>query len=96
MGYTTNINNAEQNNAEQKERLIDLVSFDKWFGDITTELFNPVAMIIAGNQEKRSSNEQQHRLRNYYGNHRITCWLGSKEHKVSACPDIVNASPLKR
>jgi len=86
-------NSLRNQNGSHKERLIDLVCCEKWFGDIITELFNPVAMIIAG---KRSSNEQQHKIRNYYGNRRITCWLCSKEHKISACPDIVNASPLKR
>jgi len=85
-------NSLRNQNGSHKERLIDLVCCEKWFGDIITELFNPVAMIIAG---KRSSNEQQHKIRNYYGNRRITCWLCSKEHKISACPDIVNASPLK-
>jgi len=73
----------------------DLRFFEKWLNDIVTELYNPLATILsASNQESKpvSSGEQLKRVRNFQANrYNYSCWLCSKDHKVSQCPQLTSA-----
>ncbi|XP_066916601.1 uncharacterized protein [Clytia hemisphaerica] len=76
-------------------KLTDLYVFVNWLECIVKELFNPIAMIISDEKTSKSPKDKESRnpkFRNNFVGRQFKCWLCSKDHKISKCPKILNAS----
>ena len=80
-------------------KLTDLYVFVNWLESIVKESFNPIAMIISEKKSPKAPKDKQgndgQRIRNNFSR-QVKCWLCSKDHKISKCLKILNASAEER